>query len=294
MKIFFINNLVSAAGRGLQPRPHVQSDLKTGMNIKKGLQTPSCASSCALRFLPLLLLLILFLFTKETYARPIISGISTNEINIDTKFVGSQVLLFGAKGDAGDIIITVRGPKKNYLVNKKDKFFGIWYNRDRLRFKNSYSYYSFFSSNNNKEINSKLLSALEIGEDQIKFDIRDGEGGNQDEEFKIEFINKLNKQNLYLNDPNSIEFLDETLFKVMLTFPKNTPIGVYTVEIYLVDDNNLIAFQSIPITVHQVGLSAQINQFAYNNSIIYGLFAVLMAVVAGFVANYIFTKLFNK
>jgi uncharacterized protein (TIGR02186 family) len=242
----------------------------------------------------LFLFLTVFLFTNNLYARPIISGISANEINIDTKFSGAEVLLFGAKGDAGDIIITVRGPKKNYLVSKKDRFLGIWYNRDRLKFKNVYSYYSFFSGLHNKTIEKELLSRLEIGEEQIKFDIRNGTDKNQDDEFKIEFIDNLTKQNLYLNSPNSIEFLDETLFKVMLTFPKNVMMGVYTVEIYLVDENNLVAFQSIPITVHQVGLSARINQFAYNNSIIYGIVAVLMAIVAGFLANYVFTKLFNK
>jgi uncharacterized protein (TIGR02186 family) len=244
----------------------------------------------------LLFLVITFgiFFNQNAWSRPIISGISTNQINIDTKFSGAKVLLFGAKGDAGNIIVTVRGPKKNYLINKKDQFLGIWYNKDRLKFKNAYSYYSFFSSIKDETINQKLLSQLEIGEDQIKFDIRNGANKSQDEEFKIEFIDNLTKHNLYLNSPNSIEFLDETLFKLMLSFPKNIIMGVYTVEIYLVDDNNLVAFQSIPIKVHKVGLSARINQFAYNNSIIYGICAILMAVIAGYLANYIFVKLFNK
>ncbi len=246
-----------------------------------------------LSFIILSFLISMLSFAAQ--ARPIISGISTNEINIDTKFSGAEVLLFGAKGDAGNIIITVRGPKKNYLVSKKDRFLGVWYNRDRLKFKDAYSYYSFFSSpNNNQTIKKELLSKLEIGKERIEFDIKDRTDQSQDEEFKIEFIDKLTKQNLYLSNPDSVEFLDETLFKVMLTFPKNVMTGVYTVEIYLVDENNLIAFQSIPITIHQTGLSAQINQFAYNNSIIYGIFAVLMAIIAGFLANYIFTKLFNK
>jgi len=240
------------------------------------------------------LLFLVSFWGFEAQARPIISGISANEVNIDTKFSGAEVLLFGAKGDAGNIIITVRGPKKNYLVSKKDRFLGVWYNKDRIKFKNAYSYYSFFSSLTNKDIESGLLSRLEIGEEQIKFDIKNGVDERQDAEFKIKFMDKLTEQNLYLNNPNSIEFLDETLFKVMLTFPKNVMMGVYTVEIYLVDENNLVAFQSIPITVHQVGLSARINQFAYNNSVIYGIFAILIAVVAGFLANYVFTKLFNK
>ncbi|MES2676787.1 MAG: TIGR02186 family protein [Pseudomonadota bacterium] len=244
--------------------------------------------------LRLFIFLVLFLFTKEACARPIISGISTNEINIDTKFTGAEVLLFGAKGDAGNIIVTIRGPRKNFSVNKKDKFLGIWYNKDRFKFKDAYSYYAFFSSKTDRMIDDKLLSQLEIGQDRIKFNVSGNDKRADESEFQVEFVDKLQQKDLYLSHPGSIEFLDETLFKVMLKFPKNISRGVYVVDIYLVDENNLVAFQSIPIYVNQVGLSAEINQFAYNNSILYGLAAVLMAVVAGFVANYIFAKLFNK
>ncbi len=72
---------------------------------------------------------------KSSLASPIVSGISTNEINIDTKFNGAKILLFGAKEDMGDIVIAIRGPKKNFLVTKKEKFLGIWYNGKRIKFK---------------------------------------------------------------------------------------------------------------------------------------------------------------
>lgn len=239
------------------------------------------------------LFIVLICNSDLAKARPIISGISTNEINIDTKFTGAEVLLFGTKGDVGNIIVTIRGPKKNYLVNKKDKFLGVWYNRDRFKFKDAYSYYAFFSSDSNQVVNDELMSQLEIGKDQIKFNIK-GNGNADESEFKIEFINKLEQKDLYLNQPDSIEFLDEALFKAMLKFPKNISRGVYVVDIYLVDEDKLIAFQSIPINVNQVGLSAEINQFAYQHSVLYGIAAVLMAIVAGFFANFIFVKLFNK
>ena len=241
----------------------------------------------------LIAFLLLILNFHPANARPIISGISTNEIDIDTNFAGAEVLLFGAKGDAGNIIITVRGPKKNYVVNKKSRFLGVWYNKNRIKFKDAYSYYAFLSISKDQFLNNKLLSQLEIGEDKLKFNI----GGNDnvsESEFKAEFINKLEKKDLYLNHPNSIEFLDETLFKVMLKFPKNITCGTYIVDIYLIDDDNLVAFQSIPIKVSKVGLSSEINEFAYQNSILYGIAAILIAIIAGFVANFIFAKLFNK
>ncbi|MFT6220302.1 MAG: hypothetical protein ACJAVG_001015, partial [Rickettsiales bacterium] len=182
------------------------------------------------------ILTILFLFfffdVDKAHSRPIISGISTNEINIDTKFTGAEVLLFGARGDAGNIVVVIRGPKKDYIVSKKDKLLGIWYNKDRTEFKDSYSYYAFFSSDENDIDDEKLLSQLEIGQDRIKFDIGDNENVAQ-EEFEVEFVENLEKKNLYLSHPKSIEFLDETLFKVMLRFPKNISQGTYIVDIYL-------------------------------------------------------------
>lgn len=246
------------------------------------------------RFPSFFLFLVLFLCAGDLYARPIISGISANQINIDTKFTGAEILLFGAKGDAGNIIITIRGPKKDYFLDKKDKFLGIWYNKKRLKFKSAYSYYAFFSSNSRQTLDNRLLSKLQIGEGNLKFDISgDGSDAVKDE-FRVQFINKLEKKDLYLVNPKPIQFLDETLFKVMLQFPKNISQGVYVVEIYLIDENNLAAYQAIPIYVHQVGLSADMNRFAYNNSVLYGICAVLLAAVAGWLANFIFTKFFGR
>ena len=67
------------------------------------------------------LITFLFFVSGAAFANPIISGISTNEINIDTKFQGAKILLFGAKGDAGNVVVAVRGPKKNFVVTKKQK-----------------------------------------------------------------------------------------------------------------------------------------------------------------------------
>ncbi|MFT6332104.1 MAG: hypothetical protein ACJAW3_000431 [Lentimonas sp.] len=244
-------------------------------------------------FIPKLIILLTLVFfgAEELHARPIISGISTNKINIDTKFTGVEVLLFGAKGDAGDIIVTIRGPKKDYMVSKKGKFLGVWFNKYRLKFNDAYSYHAFFSSDEDSKINEKLLSHLEISKEKMEFNYQENDF-NQ-EEFKLEFINKLEKKELYSTNHGEISFLDESLFKAILKFPKHISKGTYIVDIYLVDGGNLIAFQAIPIYVHQIGISAKINDFAYENSILYAFAAILIAVIAGFLANFIFVRLFK-
>ncbi len=236
----------------------------------------------------------LTILAPQTFASPIISGISTNEINIDHKFLGAQILLFGAKGDAGNIIITVRGPKRNFLVTKKEKLLGIWYNGDRVKFKEAYTFYSLFSTFSDQEPLNSELSEMELGNDNLEFSTSAGVSPEKKNEFKIHLISQLEKNHLYTSGANKIDFLDETLFKVMLDFPKNISRGTYTVEIYLIHEGNLLSFQSIPIYVNQVGLSAKILDFAHEESFIYGLIAVAIALIAGWTANYLFARFIGK
>lgn len=242
------------------------------------------------------LLLTIIIFTLPANASPVVSGISDNEIEIDSGFTGTKILLFGAKEDAGNIVVTIRGPKKNFSIIKKEQLFGgIWYNGKIVDVIDTNSYYSLFSTFIGQEIPKDLLSTLEIGKDNIKIDIQSGEVTETDKEiFKSEFVGQLEKKNLYSIGAQKLDFLNETLFKVSLDFPKNITSGIYSVDIYLIDDGSLISFQSIPIYVSQVGSGAKIINFANDQSFLYGLLAIMMAVIAGWLANYIFIRIFEK
>lgn len=247
------------------------------------------------KILSIISLIFLSLISNNSEARPIISGISTNEINIDTKFNGTEILLFGAKGGAGDMLIAVRGPKKDFLITKKERFLGIWHNGKRIKLKNSYTYYSLFSNSGDQILESDLAKELELGEKNLNlYASGDEEALSQKDEFEIEFISNLEKNHLYSISGNVIDFLDDSLFKVILKFPKNISRGVYNVEIYLLDDNNIVSFQTIPIYVNQVGFSAQILDFAYQESFLYGILSVVIALVVGWLANYLFARFMSK
>ena len=241
-----------------------------------------------------LAIFLLISFNESANCAPLISGISTNEINIDTKFKGAQILLFGAKGDAGNIVITVRGPKKNFMVTKKQKILAVWYNGARINFENSYSFFSIFSTFNNGEIQEDIMSDLELGKDFLEFSTNNKISDKNNSDFKAQLIEKMEKNNLYNNNVSKVEFLDETLFKVMLNFPKNIVRGIYTVELYLIKENTLISFQSIPIYVNQIGISAKISDFAIQQDMIYGIIAVMLALIVGWLANYIFARFIGK
>jgi uncharacterized protein (TIGR02186 family) len=232
-------------------------------------------------------------------AGSIASGISQNEINIDSNFNGTKIILFGAKGDAGDIIVAVRGPKKSFLITKKEKLFGIWHSGQRVKIDDLYSYYALFSTFNNIDETNQMLEDLELGRNNLRFNAtidnrQDQKKSRENEEIYNNFFENFEKNNLYSIDANKIDFLDETLFKVALNFPKNILQGIYNVEIYLIRNDNLLSFQSIPIYVNQVGINAKIVNFAINQPMIYGIIAILIALLFGWIANFIVTKIFRK
>ena len=240
--------------------------------------------------------LILFLFNQPNFAKAnsLISGISNNEINIDTDFKGAQILLFGAKNDVGNIVVAVRGPQKNFIVSKKEKLFGIWYNGQRVIFKESFGFYSLFSTFNRGEMLASDLVDYELGRNNIKFKTTENIPVDQLKEFRVQLIELLEKKKYYRADVKKIDFLDETLFKLTIDFPKNIILGTYIVEIYLINNGTVLSYQAIPIYVNQVGVNATIANFAANQKVLYGIVAVFLAVIVGFITNYFFIKFIKK
>lgn len=237
----------------------------------------------------------MMLCASRVYASSaIVSGISSNEIKIDTQFKGAQILLFGARNESGDVIVAIRGPKKKFLINKKERLLGIWYNGQRILFDEVPSFYGLFSTFKRGGISDETLKSFEIGKNNLELKIKNNLAKDKQNEFKEKLIQQLEEKNLFLPIVQKVEFLDETLFKVALNFPKNIALGDYLVEIYLVEDGSISSFQTIPIYVSQTGFSADVSKFSEQQPVIYGLFAILFALIVGWFANYFFTRFLPK
>ena len=247
-----------------------------------------------MKFLKFFYIFCFLLINIEANAGTLISGISSNEINVDTEFKGAQILLFGAKNDAGDVVISVRGPRKNFIISKKENLLGVWFNGERIKFKNSYGFYSLFSTFNDGEMIQQDLNEYELGKNNIQFEIQNNLSPSKINEFRIQLVELLEQKNLYPISTKPIDFLDETLFKLIIDFPKNILLGTYIIEVYLINNGSVLSFQSIPVYVNQVGVSAKISNFALNQSVLYGLIAVFLAIFVGCLANYLFARLIKK
>ena len=81
------------------------------------------------------------------------------------------------------------------------------------------------------------------------------------------------------------------LFRVDLPFPSRLPEGVYDVRTYLLRDGKIVAAVSRPLPVGKVGFNAQLAGWADNEGPLYGLGAIVMALMAGWLGGAVMRRL---
>ena len=98
--------------------------------------------------------------SQETYF-----DLSQDEIQIRTNFDGKEIIIFGLLEDDHDTILAIRGPSKKLKIQKKERYFGVWFNSKRVTYSNVPNI--FLASTN--DINSILPESKLIQED-LSFD----------------------------------------------------------------------------------------------------------------------------
>lgn len=229
----------------------------------------------------LLVLLLAVLLPGMAAATPIIADISSQRVEIYSGFTGTQLLMFGARNDSGDIVLAVRGPQHDVRIRKKKRKAGIWVNRREATFEQVPLYYAVASSRPIEELR-------QTAKDQFpSLGIYTPENIGQDP-FRLAMFRILQQRSLYFTSPQEVQFMGGTLFKSSFRFPDNMPRGTYTAEVYLFSDGQLTGAQSIPIEVVKTGFDAFLYDAAMHHGWLYGLASILIAFGLGWSANWLF------
>jgi uncharacterized protein (TIGR02186 family) len=229
----------------------------------------------------------------ELRAQALVADLSHHLIAITPAFVGSNVVLFGAAEGGGDIVVTVQGPRQDQIVRRKARVAGIWINRDRLAFRRVPSYYAVASTRPLAEIaRPDVLARLEIGTEHLKLEPIDAAGLEISEiaAFQDALVRRKQEQGLYSQRPGRISFIGEQLFRTTLVFPANVPPGIYQVQVLELQDGFATDAQRSTLVVSKVGLEADLFDFAQNRASLYGLTAIALAIVSGWLASVIFRR----
>ncbi len=219
--------------------------------------------------------------------QPLLADLTTHLIAITTGFTGTSVVLFGTIDGPGDVVAIVRGPEQDVVVRQKRHLAGIWINAHELAFAAVPSYYAVFSNRPLEQIGSAGMRGLhQIGIGNLRIEPRDtGRPEGEIATFRNALVAEEQRQGLYAEAPNSIGFLGDRLFRANISFPANVPTGTYLVEVLLVRGGNVVSGQTTPLVVSEIGLNADLNEFALRSALLYGCVAVAGAAFLGWLSS---------
>lgn len=231
------------------------------------------------------------------HAAQLVADLSRNTVAITTGFVGDNVIFFGAADGPGHIVIVVEGPPEDTIVRRKSRVSGIWINRHSVRFRDAPSFYAVAASGPLEKIVSlRSAQKFRIGAENLelqlfrhrKSPVSEGEASR----FREALIRNQRRAGLFR--PNVAKVVlpatGVRLFRTEIFFPSNVPTGAYRVRFLLLQDGFVIQRFERRLLVSKAGLSARVFRFAHQNSIWYGIVAIVLAVVAGWGASWAFGR----
>jgi uncharacterized protein (TIGR02186 family) len=226
-------------------------------------------------------------------ANTLAADLSAHLIAITTAFVGTNVVLFGTIDGDGDIVVTVHGPRQDQVVRRKGRVAGIWINRDQLAFADVPDYYAVGSSGPLATVaRPDVLARHEFGTEHLKLRPIDASGLEISKiaAFQDALVRNKQRQNLYTVEPEPVNFIGPRLFRTTLHFPANVAPGIYKVQVFELEDGQVVGAQRSTLVISKVGVEADIYDFAQNQAALYGLLAIALSVTLGWLAGVIFRR----
>ncbi|MBC8445483.1 MAG: TIGR02186 family protein [Rhodospirillaceae bacterium] len=234
--------------------------------------------------------------TQPVAARELAVDLSKTVVPITASFDGSELLLFGAADPKADIVVIVRGPQHDELVRRKERVMGVWVNGAEMTFKNVPSYY-FMASNRPIEefVSPELARQRQIGYEEMILTLKNenalaDQDKNSVSQFHDALIRVKKHQGLYGNKTGNVHFIGNRLFRTELKFPNNIPVGSYAVDVFVFRDGKIADEKTTILGVQKIGIEAEVYDFAHRHALPYGVLAILLAGMAGWLANTIFRK----
>jgi uncharacterized protein (TIGR02186 family) len=240
----------------------------------------------------LLVILILALsFAPAAKAEPLIADLSESVVKITTGFTGTKVLLFGAIKEEGKIVVIVEGPRHPLAVRRKQRIAGIWVNRTEVEFTDVPSFYQVLSSDPLEDwLPLQTRDLYQIGVEYLRFDPKTNVGPAEAARFRDALIRNMQRIGRYGVLEGNVTVLGGQLFRADLYLPANLPTGFYSIEVMLIEGGDVKSIQATPLLVTKSGLGAEVFDMAYSYPALYGVLAIVVAILAGLGANAIFRK----
>ena len=217
-----------------------------------------------------------------------------HNINIGPFFSGMKVNVTAQIPKHSGVIVKLVGRDEDLTLNEKGKKAIIWLNINQVKVKNAPSIYILTSTDRVSELCSDSLQMSEmLGYTSLKskivFESKLPLTGIEFEEFiKFKEHNgcySIDKNAKVISDTVGINTLNATL-----TIPSFISPDDYNVVIYCFEKGYLLDKVVVKLSVEEVGLPLLVRNLANQSPAVYGILAIIIAMIAGSIIGLVFTK----
>ena len=251
---------------------------------------------------------LIFLSALPSYGARMVTDLSRHIIEISSEFSGTELLIFGAierdmlqgEGLRGvdieamdyDIIVVVQSASHDMVVRRKELVGPIWVNKEFQTLKDVPGYYAVTTTKPLAQmLPEEEIRLLGIGMKQMKVEFESSVSPAEEKSYRDGFIRIMKSKKLYSQQEGMVSILDDILFRAILYFPANMPVGDYQVDIHLVKDGEILLSEETPLEVGKTGLERLIYTFAHEYPPYYGIMAIIVALFAGWLGGFLSRKM---
>jgi uncharacterized protein (TIGR02186 family) len=249
-------------------------------------------------WIPMIIMMVFFIWHPQL-AGSTVSDTTKNEpnlIGIGAFFNGTPLTVSGKIGIENDVVVLVSGKQEALTLKKKGKALGLlWMNLGDVHFKNVPNLYILYSSGPSIESdasNPNALEKLDIGFNYLKKEMEIEAPQADRDALANEFLKLKQKQGLYAFHPGKIKFEPnnetERSFTADVWIPPQIPVGEYQIKVMEIHDGRIVDTSKNQLKVKEEGIPLMLSSLAFNQSLLYGFFAVLVAIAAGLAMDFFF------
>jgi uncharacterized protein (TIGR02186 family) len=227
----------------------------------------------------------------------LVPEISQHEVQVRQGFTGTELLLFGAILDpqgarAGrdyDIAVVLKGPVESIMVREKKKVAGVWVNADRAGFRSAPLFYAVASSRPIRAIvDEKTAAIYELGLPSLQLSPIGAIDPAEQARFAAGLVDRNRRGGLYQQEEGGVKISEQVLYQARISLPSSVPTGMYTAETFAIRKGRVVTSAISRVEVKKSGLEGAISHFADRQSFWYGLLAVSVSVLMGWMAGRLF------
>lgn len=231
------------------------------------------------------------------------ADVSTRRIAVTSTFSGTGIIVFGAvdnsrqtSAESGlyDVVIVLSGAPSRLTARKKSNVGGLWINTSSTVFTSVPSYYAITSTRPLEEIASEdVLKSSGIGFDFVPMTLHRSAASLtavEIREWRDAVVRLKRRERLYQQDEYGVAFVGRSLFRAAFDMPATVTVGAFETRVFLFRDGELLSTYTTKLNLEREGVEQYIHRVAFDYPFFYGVFTVMIAVGAGMLASFLFSR----